>query len=204
MSFVKPAAVLRALQLGFAVMVAGAGKEPAGWRSLGAGSLTIGNAACKAVRSSQLTASAPASPTHTHTLSPADTDVAYAVKPLWDSYLAFIQAGDADGAWQEEKPRECWWGACCCVCARPHGSSALAGDAASHASHSHNCGPCRTLLPAHLPAPILSNSPPLFAGSDCCLFSQLGPLCAASHAGGRQLCGRMARRCAGDAEGWCD
>lgn len=34
----------------------------------------------------------------------ADTDVAYAVKPLWDSYLAFIHQANADGAWQEEKP----------------------------------------------------------------------------------------------------
>ena len=39
-----------------------------------------------------------------HTLSPADTDVAYAAEPVWDSYLAFIEQAQADGAWQQEGP----------------------------------------------------------------------------------------------------
>lgn len=33
-----------------------------------------------------------------------DTDVAYSVKPVWDSYLEFIERGEADGAWQSESP----------------------------------------------------------------------------------------------------
>ena len=38
----------------------------------------------------------------------ADTDVAYTVKPVWDSYLAFIEQAQADGAWQQEGPGERW------------------------------------------------------------------------------------------------
>lgn len=34
----------------------------------------------------------------------ADVDIAYAVKPLWESYLAFIEQAQSDGAWLEEKP----------------------------------------------------------------------------------------------------
>ncbi len=34
----------------------------------------------------------------------ADVDVAYAQKPLWGSYLAFINQTQADGAWQLEEP----------------------------------------------------------------------------------------------------
>ncbi|KAL4430877.1 hypothetical protein ABPG75_006133 [Micractinium tetrahymenae] len=34
----------------------------------------------------------------------ADTDIAYTVKPLWESYLAYIDEADADGAFQYEAP----------------------------------------------------------------------------------------------------
>ncbi|KAI3428080.1 hypothetical protein D9Q98_006464 [Chlorella vulgaris] len=34
----------------------------------------------------------------------ADTDVAYTVKPVWESYLELIHRNDADGAWQAEAP----------------------------------------------------------------------------------------------------
>lgn len=37
---------------------------------------------------------------------PTDTDVSYAVKPVWDSYLEYIEQNDADGAWQSEQPSE--------------------------------------------------------------------------------------------------
>lgn len=39
-----------------------------------------------------------------HSVMVADVDIAYAVKPLWESYLAFTQASNSDGAWLEEKP----------------------------------------------------------------------------------------------------
>lgn len=38
--------------------------------------------------------------------APADTDVTYTVKPLWDSYLEFIDRAGGDGAWQFESPRK--------------------------------------------------------------------------------------------------
>lgn len=41
---------------------------------------------------------------HTVLHVPADTDVAYAVKPLWESYLELIGQYNADGAWQTENP----------------------------------------------------------------------------------------------------
>lgn len=40
----------------------------------------------------------------------ADADIAYAVKPLWASYLAYNEQAQADGAWLEEKPTCAWWG----------------------------------------------------------------------------------------------
>ncbi|PRW56763.1 hypothetical protein C2E21_4548 [Chlorella sorokiniana] len=55
MTWIKPAVVLRALRLGYAIMA-------------------------------------------------VDTDISYAVKPLWESYLALIEQNDADGAWQHEAP----------------------------------------------------------------------------------------------------
>lgn len=36
----------------------------------------------------------------------ADADVAYAPKPLWDSYLAFQEQAGADGAFMQELPCE--------------------------------------------------------------------------------------------------
>ena len=30
----------------------------------------------------------------------ADTDIAYTVKPVWESYLAYIKGVQADGSWQ--------------------------------------------------------------------------------------------------------
>jgi hypothetical protein len=36
----------------------------------------------------------------------ADTDVAYSLKPLWGSLLAFAEAGGADGTMQQEQPCE--------------------------------------------------------------------------------------------------
>lgn len=32
----------------------------------------------------------------------ADSDIAYAIKPAWDSYLAYIEAAEADGSFQTE------------------------------------------------------------------------------------------------------
>lgn len=34
----------------------------------------------------------------------ADVDIAYTAKPLWESYMAFIEEGSADGAFQYESP----------------------------------------------------------------------------------------------------
>ncbi|PSC72584.1 hypothetical protein C2E20_4222 [Micractinium conductrix] len=39
-----------------------------------------------------------------HAVMFVDTDVAYAVKPLWESYMAFMERVEADGAWQSESP----------------------------------------------------------------------------------------------------
>jgi hypothetical protein len=39
-----------------------------------------------------------------HAVMVADIDIAYAVKPLWRSYLAYIEQAQSDGAWLEEKP----------------------------------------------------------------------------------------------------
>ncbi|PSC72525.1 hypothetical protein C2E20_4221 [Micractinium conductrix] len=39
-----------------------------------------------------------------HAVMVADADIAYAVKPLWASYLAYNEQAQADGAWLEEKP----------------------------------------------------------------------------------------------------
>ena len=55
-------------------------------------------------------------------LCAADTDVAYTVKPLWESYLEYMDRNEADGAWQAESPRELEQAAGCvveCVSARP-------------------------------------------------------------------------------------
>lgn len=46
-------------------------------------------------------------PLTTHpTVCSADTDVSYAVKPVWDSYLEYMYRNEVDGAWQAEMPRK--------------------------------------------------------------------------------------------------
>lgn len=40
-------------------------------------------------------------------LPAADVDIAYTAKPLWESYLAFIEEAGADGAFQYESPGGC-------------------------------------------------------------------------------------------------
>lgn len=65
----------------------------------------LGTPACHAA--SQLPCSqlhAPLAPFSARSLLPvnADSDIAYAIKPAWASYLAFIDQVQADGAFQAE------------------------------------------------------------------------------------------------------
>ena len=58
-----------------------------------------------------------------------DVDIAYTVKPVWDTYLAFMDQAGADGAFQHEDPR---WG-CLAGC--------LAGCITAVCSHVPSCQP---------------------------------------------------------------
>lgn len=108
----------------------------------------------------------------------ADADVAYTVKPLWASYLAFIQGADTDGAFMEDraagqdKPaRER-----ACLCRRACGSAAcrpalLVPCSPLRAQHNSRGARGSDLLLRTFPLPSLS-----------CTLSEHGPVCAAAHA----------------------
>ena len=55
----------------------------------------------------------------------ADVDVSYTVKPVWESYLAYLDLNQADGAWQSEDPSERRRAAC----RRPAGGAKAAASA---------------------------------------------------------------------------
>ena len=86
MAWLKPTVVLRVLRKGYAVMVAG------------------GRWAGTCVLAQLLAYVLPLHGIWRTLLCPADTDIAYAVKPLWRSYLTYMNQTGADGAWLEEKP----------------------------------------------------------------------------------------------------
>ncbi len=107
MSWIKPAVVLRALRKGYAVMSAGDPAQPTfaciEWLvkmllvwSISAAHSSFSLWCCLAVTGSR----------DASTCLAADTDVAYTVKPVWESYLELIHRNDADGAWQAEAPCE--------------------------------------------------------------------------------------------------
>ena len=103
MSWIKPAVVLRSLQLGHAVMVAGAAAAcrlacwPLPPLPCPVLPFTIPSAAL-ALSSHSPTCHPPAA-----SILP-DTDIAYTRKPVWDSYLELINTSMTDGAFMAEDP----------------------------------------------------------------------------------------------------
>lgn len=105
----------------------------------------------------------------------ADADVAYAPKPLWASYQAFLGQAGADGAFMQELPRE-WPG---------KGAAERVPLLLRMGKEAASC--CATCGGNAL------HSRPCFLACPAC--SQHRPLCAAPHARGSGLCCGVERVC---------
>lgn len=87
--FLKPAAILHALELGYAVMMAG--REEFHGCLVHAWAWGLGQASTHQILLGMTRATSAA--------CRADTDIAYSVKPVWASYLTYMQQVRADVAW---------------------------------------------------------------------------------------------------------